>query len=247
MDNTFVATYMNWDHRAPRKKHRIGNRIRKALGRDAMLVPTSPNMANIETRMNVFHLMRHVAVSKIPGDVVELGCAAGESSIVVQKVLNEFAPDKAFHVFDSFEGLPEIKAEDQSDNVFKKGDVSVPENILYKNFAETQVSPPHVHKGWFEDTVPDNLPDKISFAIVDGELYSSTKHILPHVYERLSPGAICIFIVYYNENIFRRDYTDDCQKCPGARRAIDEFFADKPESVSLLYSNEYSNGYFQKA
>ena len=33
---------------------------------------------------------------------------------------------------------------------------------------------------------------------------------------------------------------------PGVKRATDEFFADKPEHVSVLYANEYSNGYFRK-
>ena len=33
---------------------------------------------------------------------------------------------------------------------------------------------------------------------------------------------------------------------PGVKRATDEFFADKPEQVSVLYANEYSNGYFRK-
>jgi O-methyltransferase len=246
MDNTFIATYFNWDHRTPQNKHRYANKILNLLGVDGKIVPKPPDMANIEARMNIFHLMRHVAVSGIPGDVVEVGCNAGESSIVIQKVLNEYAPEKEFHVYDSFEGVPEVKGQDAKDNVYTTGSMSVSESTLYNNFAEVGLTPPHVHKGWFEDTVPSELPDQLSFAIVDGDLYSSTKHILPYVYERLSPGGICLFGIYYNEAIFRRDNTPDCYKSPGASKAIDEFFADKPESVSLLYANEYSNGYFQK-
>ncbi len=73
-------------------------------------------------------------------------------------------------MFDSFEGLPEIGEEDRKDNVYAKSDVATPEEALYKNFAAVHLDPPHVHRGWFEDTVPEHLPGKISFAIVDGEL-----------------------------------------------------------------------------
>jgi hypothetical protein len=68
----------------------------------------------------------------------------------------------------------------------------------------------------------------------------------PHIYERLSPGAIVMFGVYYDEKILRRDDTPGTFKLPGVMRATDEFFRDKPESVSVLYANEYSIGYFRK-
>ena len=116
-----------------------------------------------------------------------------------------------------------------------------------ENFRKVGLEPPaHVHEGWFEETIPSKLPDRISFAIIDGDIYSSTKHVLPHVYERMSPGAVAIFGIYYDEKVFRRDQTMPQYRSPGVKRATDEFFADKPEKVSVLYANEYSNGYFWK-
>ncbi len=106
--------------------------------------------------------------------------------------------------------------------------------------------PEHVHKGWFEDTVPKHLPEKIAFALVGGDLYTSTKHVLPCVYERMSPGAVCVFGVYYDDNVFSRPHTLSQYKSPGVKRATDEFFQDKSEKVSVLYANEYSLGYFRK-
>jgi O-methyltransferase len=35
-------------------------------------------------------------------------------------------------------------------------------------------------------------------------------------------------------------------RSPGAKRACDEFFVDKPEKVSVLYAGDYTNGYFRR-
>ena len=246
MDNAFIATYFDWDHRTPRKRHRLANRVLNKLRLNGQVIPKTPEMANVEARMNIFHLASQTAAYKVPGDVIEVGCNAGESSIVIQKVLNEYAPEKQFHVFDSFEGLPELQGEDVKDDVYGKGWMTAKLDQFKKNFSEVGLELPHIHQGWFEDTVPSGLPDQISFAIVDGDLYTSTKHVLPYVYDRLSPGAICLFGIYYDEKIFPRTNTAGPYKSPGVKRACDEFFADKPEKVSVLYAGEYSNGYFRK-
>lgn len=246
MNNTFIATYFDWDHRTPRKRHRLANRVLNKFRLNGQVIPKTPGMANVEARMNIFHLASQTAAYKVSGDVVEVGCNAGESSIAIQKVLHEYAPEKQFHVFDSFEGLPELKRDDIKDGIYDKGSMTARLDEFKKNFSDVGLDLPHIHKGWFEDTVPSCLPDKISFAVVDCDLYSSTKYVLPYVYERLTPGAICFFGVYYDEKVFSRPYTAGPFKSPGVKRACDEFFADKPEKVSVLYACEYSNGYFRK-
>jgi len=230
----------------PRKRHRLGNKVLNKLRLNAQLVPKPPGMASIEARMNVFHLASQTAAYQVIGDVIEVGCNAGESSIVLQKVLHAYAPEKQLHVFDSFEGLPELQKEDAKDGVYEKGAMTAKLEHFKKNFSDVGLELPHIHKGWFEETVPSCLPDQVSFALVDGDLYSSTKHLLPHVYERLTPGAICLFGVYYDDAILPRPYTASPFKSPGVKRACDEFFKDKPEKVSVLYAGEYSNGYFRK-
>lgn len=35
-------------------------------------------MANVEARMNYFHLLEQTVANKVPGDVVDLGCNAGQ-------------------------------------------------------------------------------------------------------------------------------------------------------------------------
>ncbi len=249
MHNTFISQLFEWDDRAPRSWHRPLNKVLKKLRINAQVGPRAFTwgMTNVEARMNIFHLASQCAAFKVPGEFVELGCNSGESSVIIQKILNRHAPEKKLHCFDSFEGLPTLHGEDAQEGVYGKGWMSAALQKFQENFMQAgEPVPEHVYKGWFEDNVPKHLPEKIAFALVDGDIYTSTRYVLPYVYERLSPGAICMFGVYYDEDVFSRPHTISQYKSPGVKRATDEFFKDKPEKVMVLYANEYSNGYFRK-
>ena len=45
--------------------------------------------------------------------------------------------------------------------------------VLRRNFRPHSLELPKIHKGWFQDTLPSSLPDKICFAHLDGDLYDS--------------------------------------------------------------------------
>ena len=249
MHNAFIARLLNWDHREPRGWHRMANLFLRFSRTRAQVVPRSFiwGMANVEARMNLFHLASQCIEFGIPGDIIEVGCNSGESSIVLQKILAETRSDKKLHCYDSFQGLPDLSGHDAHEGVYEKGSMHASLDTFYRNFREAGVqTPEHIHAGWFEDTIPSKLPDRIAFAMIDGDLYASTKHVLPHIYERMSPGAIGMFGIYYDESILPRPDTIPQYKSPGVKKATDEFFADKPEKVHVLYANEYSNGYFRK-
>ncbi len=249
MHNAFIARLLDWDNRTPRPAHRLVNRVLFRLGIPGMVVPPSFSwrMANVEARMNLFHLASQVVAYDVPGDFVELGCNAGESSIVIQSVLDEMAPHRELHVYDSFEGLPPPSAADGEDGVYEAGAMQTQIEAFHDNFARAGVEErARLHRGFFEDTVPSELPDQIAFAFIDCDLESSTAYVLPHVYERMSPGAVCMFGVYYDESVLPQWHGKSSYKSPGVKRATDAFFADKPEKLSVLYANEYSNGYFRK-
>lgn len=246
MDNAFIATTFDWDHRTPTGRQRLLNKILRKLKLRAQVTPTRSDMANVESRINLFHLLEQTVSNKVAGDIVDLGCNAGDSTIVMQKVVKALAPDKQVHAYDSFEGLPELSANDSRDGVYQKGYMAAGLELFESRFKALGLKMPHTHKGWFEATVPSELPDQISFALIDGDLYESTRHVLPHVYERMSPGAIGMIAVYYDESVFPREGLAGGYRSPGVKRATDEFFKDKPERVSVLYANEYSNGYFRK-
>ena len=246
MDNTIVTR----PALVPGRRQRMLNGLFASLHLKVRVAPPAYawGYGNVESRMNVFHLVSQTVAYADPGDLVEIGCADGRSSVVIQAVLEGEATDaRRFHVYDSFEGLPEPQAADSADGVYHRGDMAAPLERFDANFRRAGLrGRPVIHRGWFEQTIPAQLPECISFAMIDCDLYSSTAHVLPAVYARMSQGAIGMFGVYYDADVYRCEDIPGSYASPGVKRATDEFFADKPERVSVLYANEYSNGYFRK-
>jgi predicted O-methyltransferase YrrM len=73
-------------------------------------------------------------------------------------------------------------------------------------------------KGFFQDTLPKYEGD-IALLHLDCDLYESYKLSLERLYRKVRPGGVIMFDEY------------DDARWPGATKAIDEFFADKPEKI----------------
>lgn len=95
--------------------------------------------------------------------------------------------------------------------------------------------------------MPKNLPEKIAFALLDADLYSSTLYALQELYHRMSKGAICLLGVYWDSGTRIAMTTNRKYKSPGVKKACDEFFVDKPEKVCVLVAGNYTSGYFVKS
>src|SRR5262249_17453984 len=108
-DNFYLSEYFDWRPPKPSRKIERINGILKRLGVFPRLMPPkfSGLMTNVEQRMNMYHFVSQVLVHEIPGELVEVGCNSGESSVLITKILGEFDPSKKLHVYDSFEGLPD--------------------------------------------------------------------------------------------------------------------------------------------
>ncbi|MEM8591711.1 MAG: TylF/MycF/NovP-related O-methyltransferase [Pseudomonadota bacterium] len=194
----------------------------------------------------MFHLLEATIHFGVPGHIVELGCNTGQSAALFQRIIDANDATRELHLYDSFEGLPDVVSKDGS-TVFSKGEMSVSEREVINNFQSLGLKMPNIHKGWFQDTLPTELPDQIAFAHLDGDLYSSILESLEHVYPRLSPGAVCLIDDYANLDLF-----GSVDLAPGVKQACDEFLSGKPEKVSLLYGGfdsrlgYGSHGYFRK-
>lgn len=175
------------------------------------------------------------------GHVVELGCNRGQASTLLQTIIEEYDPSRRLHVYDSFEGLPALDEKDAG-SPYAAGTLEATRDALLANFKRQGLRPPEIHKGWFNETLPNGLPDPIAFAYLDGDLYDSIKVSLEHVYPKLSPGAICVIDDYADPVA----HPESWNLLPGVKAACDEFLADKPEKVSCLYAAEMSHGYFRK-
>lgn len=153
---------------------------------------------------------------KIEGDIAEVGVYNGGSAKIICEAKKE---NKQLHLFDTFEGLPEVG---EIDRTFTKGQLAVPmekvENYLKK------YSNVHFYKGIFPETGEPIKNKKFSFVHLDVDIYSSTLNSLNFFYHRINRGGI----------IISHDYI----QAAGVRKAFDEFFKDKPELILELPSTQ---------
>lgn len=163
---------------------------------------------------------------KVEGDFVEFGCYEGDTSLALASEIvsgrallsssNAFRPE--LYLYDSFEGLPEKTNEDASEvgRDFVKGVLKVSRRDVKARFLRAGLPVPVIKKAWFSDLTDADVPEKIAFAFLDGDLYESIRDSLKLVEKHLVPGAIMVVHDYANPAL------------PGVAKAVDEW---------LLYKN----------
>ena len=155
--------------------------------------------------------LRRVIDKKVVGDVTEFGCYLGTTSVYLAKEL--MPTDRKLYVYDSFEGLPEKSKPDFSPlgESFKPGELLASKKQFIKNMSQAGVTMPVIKKAWFSDLKANDVPDKVSFAFLDGDYYLSIVEPLRLLGSRLTPGATIIVDDYGNAAL------------PGAAKAIDQW------------------------
>lgn len=204
------------------------------------LAEENREMSDIDRLVNLYWGLSGVLVAGVEGEVVELGCNVGKTSVFLRMVLDHFAPERTLHVYDSFEGLP---PPGPFDAYLAEGECPATVEELYATCDRWNVARPVVHKGWFTETLPTRLPDQVCFAYLDGDFYDSISTSLEYLYDHLAPNAVVIIDDYCDKEKNPRAW----DLLPGPKKACDEFFSDKPESVSVLVgSGDLGYGYFRK-
>lgn len=168
----------------------------------------------------VLYVLASQAIS-LNGDFCECGVYRGGTAMLLEKILMKFSMEnrKKLHLFDTFEGMP---ATDSSVDLHKKGDFAdtsmeaVRERLISDDMVE-------FHKGWIPDTFVDLRQDsRFSLVHIDVDIYRSVIDCCNFLYERIERGGFMVFDDY------------GFPSCPGARKAVDEFFASKPEKPLSL-------------
>lgn len=144
---------------------------------------------------------------------------------------------KNLWIYDSFAGLPDKTSKDNSGagQNFQKGELLVSKREVVEKLRkhglktvshlnpgncsslDSNISTVIVKKAWFDDLTPQDLPDTIAFAFLDGDLYESIRVSLKLVVPRLSERGTIIVHDYNNPEL------------PGSARAVDEFLRAHPE------------------
>jgi|SRR5215813_11864985 len=149
----------------------------------------------------------------IPGDTIEVGIYEGGSSYLIAQHARRIG--KRHHLFDSFEGLSEPGPLDG--DYWRRGMMAVSEEQVRVNLSEFDNL--CYWGGWIPERFSEVADQRFSFLHVDVDIYQPTLDTIAFFYPRMSKGGI----------ILSDDY--GFASCPGAREAIDQFFADKPEPV----------------
>ncbi len=172
-----------------------------------------------------FHLLNQL--KGIEGEIVEFGVGRGRYISIFAFANECFQLRKEIFGFDSFEGFPQPHENDIGTRVTEIQSVCgwddvQPEMILHalsadissvgsKSLFENSEPSVNLIKGYFKDTISDNLPNKIAFLHLDADLYESTKIALQYSLPRMSKGGIIIF-----------DELHEKEKWPGVQKAVEE-------------------------
>ena len=163
---------------------------------------------------------------QVPGLIVECGVWRGGMSASLASVLGT---DRAYYLFDSFEGLPAPKEFD-GDKARQWSAGADPETFYDNCRAEQESAAEAMRlagvknftlvKGWFEQTLPKfNPPEPIAILRLDGDWYDSTMCCLTYLYDKVAPGGVIVI--------------DDYHAWEGCTRAVHDFLSQRksPEPI----------------
>ncbi len=152
------------------------------------------------------------------GAVVEFGCYAGTTSLFIRRLIDRYQLGNDFHVYDSFQGLPDKTPADESPagDQFQVGELSVSKKDFIREFTRAHLDLPYIHKAWFSQNESDNVPNLIIFAFLDGDYFESISDSLRLITPKLASHAVIVVDDYVNEAL------------PGAAKAVDEWLMHHP-------------------
>lgn len=167
------------------------------------------------------------------GDYYEFGIFNGYTFLFAQKLFQELNQDKVrFFGFDSFKGLPKINCIDKTNYfAYHEGELFFPKERVIKNLNQMGVdwNKTFLIEGFFNESLTEDLKKKynmkkISVALIDCDLYSSTVEVLDFIKDIIMDGTILIFDEY-DSIVFRHDMSR------GERKAFEEFL-EKNKNIS---------------
>src|SRR6478672_7211642 len=152
----------------------------------------------------VWRELEKVLQQNTEGHVVEFGCYAGTTSLFIRRLLNNYRQlSREFHVYDSFQGLPQKTSQDSNAAGvdFEAGKLFVTKAEFTKVFKSANLQLPYIHKGWFGELPESSVPDPIAFAFLDGDFYGSIIDSLRLVWPKLNENGIIVVDDYKRETL----------------------------------------------
>jgi Macrocin-O-methyltransferase (TylF) len=189
-----------------------------------------------EAMADLERAVRRLEAGRIPGIIVEAGCALGGSTVVLGIAKR---PDRPLRVYDVFGMIPPPSEVDGADiharyqTVVRGESRGIAgdryygyEDNLREKVAATLLSfglDLEAHRialveGLFQNTL--RLDEPVALAHIDADWYESVKTCLERIEPHLSRGGILVI--------------DDYDHWSGCRKAVDEYFADKRDRYGFV-------------
>lgn len=174
-------------------------------------------MIGLQRLENLQGCIRSVLQENIPGDFIETGVWRGGATIFMRGMLKAYGiQDRNVWVADSFAGLPPADLEKYpADAATPPAGLFTPLIVSRRqvedNFRRYDLLDDQVRflEGWFSQTLPSALIQRLAIARLDGDMYESTMDALVPLYPKLSPGGYLI--------------VDDYHGWSGCRKAVDDY------------------------
>ena len=157
-----------------------------------------------------------------PGAFAECGVYRGGTALLLAEATA--GSGKPLHLFDTFAGMPAEAADDpgvHSPGHFDDTSLDRVRNLLAPHECA------RLHPGRLPATLAEVAQESFSLVHLDVDLFATTRDCLEFFHPRLVPGGALV-IDDYGFELYRDT----------VRRAVDEFFADRPEVPLALRSGQ---------
>jgi hypothetical protein len=180
--------------------------------------------------------IRYICRSGIPGDIAECGVWKGGACLLASLILaaEETNTNRRIWLYDTFTGMVPPGEDDRIASSGQLLSERNPEGWWASDIAEVKEtlnrSPLNEKSYQFvpgpvEETLDREVPEILAVLRLDTDWYESTMKELEVLYPRLSPGGVLII--------------DDYGHFTGAKRAVDDFFKKRGETI-LLHRSDYT-------
>ena len=197
-------------------------------------------MTSVERMYLLYKSAEYLARARIAGDMLECGVWKGGSMMLLASTLLSLGDkERTLYLFDTYEGHPkpasahdvdlwgnramdqwaDLRKTDETSDWAKVSIEEVRDNMARTGYPMDKVK---LVKGMVEKTAASNVPRALSLLRLDTDWYESAKVGLETFWPRLVKGGLLII--------------DDYGHYQGQRKAVDEFFAERPQ---LLHRVDY--------
>jgi hypothetical protein len=199
--------------------------------KDFIEIVSPYSMTSVERITSLYNSLEYIRAHEIPGDIVECGVwKGGNIRGIIDYLHHHNMNDRNVWLYDTFAGMTVPEDIDVDLNLKKARDIfedvksyasldSVKSLLASSNFPQKRLN---YVVGDVMETLKErkNTPREISILRLDTDWYQSTKIELEVLYPLLKAGGVLI--------------VDDYGHWQGAKKAVDEYFADSKVFVEKI-------------